>query len=67
MKVLALETSKHNPKIDIAYGLSSYDGTTPVCKVRDLDCNGRVVRGWEIHLDEAKQMIELFIKNGHSL
>jgi glycerol-3-phosphate dehydrogenase len=67
MKVLDSVVSRHNPKVEIAYRLSSYDGVTPVCKVHDLDKNGKVVRGWEIHLEEAKQMIELFIKNGHTL
>ena len=53
--------------MDIAYGLASYDNTTPVCKVLDLDKNGKIVRGWEIHFPEVKQMMELFIKNGHTL
>ena len=67
MEYLVKEQSRHNPKVNIAYGLSSYDNVTPVCKVLDLNKNGGVVRGWEIHLDEAKQMLELFIKNGHTL
>jgi hypothetical protein len=67
MKVLVKEQSRHNPKVDIAYGLASYDDVTPVCKVLDVDKNGKVVRGWEIHLGEVKQMLELFVKNGHTL
>lgn len=67
MKILHQETSKDNPNIDVAYGLASWDHTTEVFKVLDVDARGHVVRGWEITWPHVKQFMEIGIKNGLTL